>query len=132
MGHFMADFKYGNSSSKAGEQLSLYSNGYIPGLSCHLVALENYDPTIPLSTYPFSWILKGVYYDLIDARNDNTASPSYVSLNDQASGYYTNQKLFNAFGSSITSLQAYKANLLTQNSNNQSAFVNTIFTFYGY
>ncbi len=130
MGHFMADLRYGVSySSKANEQGIDYNNNYIPGLSCHLIALENYDPY--LINYPFDWIPKGIYYDMIDNRNDATAIPRYVNLTDQVSGY-TNQQMFNAFSSGITTLQGYKSNLLSQNNNNQSTQVISLFSQYGY
>ena len=77
-------------------------------------------------------IPQGLFYDMIDARNDQTAIPRLVNLDDQVSGYYTNQTLFNAFSSSITTLGNYKTNLLLQNSNTQSAAVTTLFSQYGY
>jgi hypothetical protein len=94
------------------------------GLSSHLNLLEDFSPS--RITDPFHWIPQGLFYDMIDARNEN--SP----VVDQVSGYYTNQKLFNAFSSSITTLGAYKTNLLNQNGNNQSTQVTSLFSQYGY
>jgi hypothetical protein len=123
MGQYLANRQYGLSSSCAGEQFTCYNNNDIPGLNSHLVALENYNPL--LSGFPFNWIPKGLFYDMIDTRNES--SP----VIDQVSGY-TNQQFFNAFSSSITSLGAYRQNLLLQNGNNQSAQVINLFQQYGY
>ncbi|HYM94523.1 MAG TPA: hypothetical protein VET23_10315 [Chitinophagaceae bacterium] len=91
--------------------------------------MENYDPH--LASYPFDWIPKGIYYDMMDTRNDATTNPQYVNINDQVAGY-TNQQFFNAFSSSITTLGDYKTNLLQQSNNNQSAQVTNLFFQYGY
>ncbi|MEO6638534.1 MAG: hypothetical protein ABIN25_09665 [Ginsengibacter sp.] len=70
-------------------------------------------------------------YDLIDNRNDNAIALPRVPLNDNVVGY-TNQQLFNALQSDVTTLQQYRVRLLSQNNNNQATGVNTNFTFYGY
>lgn len=129
IGQFFADMQYGNSSTCSGEQAICYNNNFIQNLSSHLVSLENFDPN--LSTYPFKWIPKGLFYDLIDARNDLTAIPSFLNINDQVAGY-TNQQFFNAFSSSITTLGAYRQNLLQQNPNNQTVQLTNLFQQYGY
>jgi hypothetical protein len=82
-------------------------------------------------TDPFWWIPQGLYYDLIDNRNDNNGAPVRVPLVDNVVGY-TNQQFFNALDNDITTLPAYRGRLLSENANNQIAGVNTIFTFYGY
>jgi hypothetical protein len=69
-----------------------------------------------LTTYIFHWIPKGLYYDMIDDRNDFLFNQSAV--HDEVSGY-TNQEFFNAFRSNITTLQGYRDNLLQLNNNNQ-------------
>jgi len=71
----------------------------------------------------------GLYYDLIDNRNDQTVTNPRVPLDDQVAGY-TNQQFFNALDADIRSLPAFRLRLLSENGNNQAAGVNTIFTFY--
>lgn len=100
------------------------------GLSSHLSLLEDFSPF--RTGDHFHWIPQGLFYDMTDARNDQTAVPRFVNLDDQVSGYYTNQKLFSAFSSNITTLGNYKTNLLLQNGNTQSAAVTTLFSQYGY
>ena len=82
---------------------------------------------------PFWWIPQGLYYDLIDNRNDLTVDPLNVRvpLDDSVIGY-TNSQFFNALDADIDNLPAYRVRLLNENANNQAAGVNTIFTFYGY
>lgn len=104
-------------------------NSPINLLSSHLNLLENFDPT--RNADPFHWIPTGLFYDMIDTRNDATAIPRIVNIDDQVSGY-TNQKFFNAFNSSIATLGNYKTNLLQQNGNSQSVQINSLFTQYGY
>lgn len=129
MGHFLADKQYGGSSSCAGLQDVCYDNNLISGLSSHLIALENFIPY--LSSDPFKWIPKGLFYDLMDDRNDALAIPQYVNIDDQVTGY-TIQQIFGAYQSDITTLQQYKARLLQQNNNNQSNQVLSLFQQYGY
>jgi hypothetical protein len=125
IGEYFADKTYGLMSSE--DYFSFGGGDYtnnnpISGFSSHLNVLENFDPT---SSAHFHWIPVGLYYDMMDIRNEN--SP----VIDQVSGY-TNQQFFNAFSSSITSLGSYKTNLLQQNGNNQSTQINSLFTQYGY
>ncbi|MGH2648340.1 MAG: hypothetical protein ACRDE8_12260 [Ginsengibacter sp.] len=125
IGEYLADKRYGFTSSPYGEQFTNYHNGDITGLSSHLVALENYDPN--LINYPFDWIPKGLYYDMIDTRNE-----TFPPVNDNVSGF-TNQNFFNAFNSSITTLAGYKQNLISQNSGNPTINnVSSLFQQYGY
>ncbi len=125
MGQFLADRQYGNQSSCAGEQGTCYSNGSITGLNSHRIALEIFNPTF--TSDPFYWIPKGLYYDLLDVRNETIATGG--PIDDNVSGY-TNQQFFNAFNSSITSLEAYRQNL--PNINNQAVEVINLFQQYGY
>jgi hypothetical protein len=130
MGHYLADKRYLNQSSNLydGGQATYYYNGAPTAmLSSHLNLLENFNPH--RNTDPFHWIPTGLFYDMIDTRNDFSFDPTAVD--DQVSGY-TNQQFFNAFSSSITTLGSYKSNLLLQNSNNQSIQVTSIFSQYGY
>ena len=130
IGHYLADRRYGFNSSTSHDQGNDYTNNFpVAGLSSHLNLLENFDPNS--ATDHFKWIPTGLYYDMIDTRNDKTAIPSYLNIDDQVSGY-TNQKFFNAFSSSITTLAGYKTNLLQQNGNSQSVQINSLFTQYGY
>ncbi|MBS1575156.1 MAG: hypothetical protein JST09_07605 [Bacteroidetes bacterium] len=131
IGHWFADKQYGQNSSTAGEQGIDYNNNEIPGivLSCHLIALENFDPA--RTTAPFGWIPKGLFYDMMDTRNDKTSIPLLANIDDQVSGY-TNQQFFSAFNSSITTLQGFRANLLSLNGNSQATQVTNLFTQYGY
>ena len=78
---------------------------------------------------PFRWIPDGLYYDMIDNRND--IQFARVPINDAVSGY-TNQQFFNALQSDVKSVPAFKARLLLQNSNNQLSGVNQLFTSYHY
>lgn len=93
----------------------------------HLDVEENFNPN--LASDPFKWIPQGLFYDLKDTRNDFLFDPTMV--NDQVSDY-SNQQMFNAFSSSITTLGLYKTNLLLQNGNNQSTQVTSLFSQYGY
>jgi hypothetical protein len=93
--------------------------------------LEDFDPINRRIADPFWWIPQGLYYDLIDNRNDNNSAPVRVPLVDNVVGY-TNQQFFNALDDDINNLPSYRGRLLSENANSQIAGVNTIFTFYGY
>lgn len=135
MGHFMADLKYGANSGSTREQGVDYFNGSIndngtitnTGLNSHINLLEDFSSQ--RRNDPFWWIPQGLYYDLMDNRNDVLFNR--VLLNDQVSNY-TNQQFFNALDADINTLPNYRLRLLSENANNQAAGVNTIFTFYGY
>lgn len=131
-GHFLADQRFGFQSSNIGEQGETYtSNSPVNGLSSHLNLLEDFDPVNRRAADPFSWIPQGLLYDLMDNRNDNNTFPFRVPLNDVVSGY-TNQQFCSALQSDVTSLQQFRARLLSQNGNSQATGVNSIFAFYGY
>ena len=129
MGHYLANKRYGSNSSTQNEQGIYYYNGYpLSGFSSHLNLLEDFSPyRLP---DPFHWIPQGLFYDMMDARNEQKLTGGPVD--DNVSDYYTNQKFFNAFSSSITTLGSYKTNLLNQNGNNQSPQVTSLFSQYGY
>jgi hypothetical protein len=128
IGHYFTDKRYTNSSSDWADQgIGYKNNDPIFGLSSHLNLLENFSPY--RTGDPFYWIPTGLFYDMIDARNDNLFNTQAVS--DQVSGY-TNQQFFNAFNSSITTLGSYSSNLLQQNGNNQSTQITSLFSQYGY
>lgn len=128
MGHFMADRKYGMSSSTAYEQgISYANNSPAYGLSSHLNLLEDFSPV--RNADPFHWIPQGIYYDMIDNRNDKPFIR--VDIDDQVTGY-TNQQFFNSLDDDINSLPAYRQRLLNENGSNQSVQVTNLFNAYGY
>jgi hypothetical protein len=133
MGHFLASLKYGDANSvffNQGERYRL--NDPVGGLNSNLNLLEDFDPNIPVNLSPFRWIPDGLYYDLMDDRNDINAVPRRVDLNDDVSSY-TNSQFFLALNQNITTLPAFRTQLLNNNINsNQAVGVNRIFTFYGY
>lgn len=130
IGHYLTNKRYTTNSSEIyiGEQGVQYTNSTIAGLSSHLTALENFNPYYPVDL--FRWIPKGIYYDLIDTRNDKLYN--YTQVEDQVSTF-TNQQLFSAFNSGITTMQLYKTNVLQRNTANPSSsqLVN-LFQQYGY
>lgn len=91
--------------------------------------LEDFSPLRTVDD-PFWWIPQGLYYDLLDNRNDLFGLPLRVPLDDLVD-VYTNQQFFNALDADINNLPAFRLRLLNENSNSQVAGVNTIFTFYG-
>jgi hypothetical protein len=99
------------------------------GLNAHVNLLEDFSPARTVAD-PFFWIPQGLYYDLIDNRNDLIIG-GRVPLNDQVLNY-TNQQFFNALDADINNLPTYRIRLLNENGNNQAVDVNTIFNFYGY
>ena len=128
MGHYLADKQYGLSSSIAVEQgIGYTSNNPIFGFSSHLNLLEDFSPA--RTNDPFYWIPQGLFYDLKDSRNETRSTGGNVD--DNVSGY-TNQQMFNAFQSSIYTLQDYRDKLLLQNGNNQAVEITSLFTQYGY
>lgn len=132
MGQYLANKRYTTSSSEThvGEQGIGYTNTSIAGLSSHLASLENFNPNYTID--PFYWIPKGIYYDLMDSRNDKYATSVIVNLDDQSSAY-TNQQFFTAFNSGITTIQQYKSNLQQRNVTNPSnAQISNLFFQYGY
>ena len=140
MGHFMADRKYGGQNIATVEQQLIYRNGTIEdlnfnllaitGLNAHVNMLEDFNPRRTVED-PFFWIPQGLYYDLLDNRNDFNFNTARVPLNDNVVGY-TNQQFFNALDDDINNLPNYRIRLLNENGNNQAVNVNTISNFYGY
>ncbi|HVI44134.1 MAG TPA: hypothetical protein VM802_04675, partial [Chitinophaga sp.] len=124
MGHFMTDMTYGyNTVAVSFARRAYYNNSPVVGLSAHLNALEDYDPR--RLDYPFQWIPSGLYYDLLD----NRADLQYVT--DNVNGY-TNQQMFAALQSDVSSIIQFRDRLLLNNGNNQQSQVKTLFTSYGY
>ena len=131
-GRILADRVYGiNFSSNQAEQGQTYTNGNpVATLSSHLNLLEDFDPG--RLNDPFRWIPQGLYYDMIDDRNDLTAVvPPRVLIDDQVLNY-TNLQFFNALDADINSLPAYRVRLLQENGNNQGVQVTDLFAAYGY
>lgn len=128
MGHYLADRTYGFNSSTSVEQgIGYINNSPVAGLSSHLNLLEDFNPH---RTYdPFYWIPQGLFYDLMDNRNDRAFSQDAVD--DQVSGY-TNLQMFGAFQSNIYTLQDYRVRLLQTTTNPTSQFVTNLFLQYGY
>ena len=126
MGHFLSDRTYGTNADNLVEQGIFYQNNNpVAGLSSHLNLLEDFSPF--RNNDPFRWIPQGLFYDLRDSRNE-PGNPVF----DQVSGY-TNQQMFNAFQSTINTLQDYRVRLLQLNNNNNNpTFVINLFNQYGY
>lgn len=120
-GHFLANLKYGTSSSTLNRQGEAYE-------PTHLAYLENYNPNYTRDV--FRWIPEGIFLDLIDdTPNEVNTAPTF--LGDKAYGF-TNSQLFNAINSDVRSPQAYRDRLLQQNSNRQLTQVTNLFNLYGY
>ena len=130
MRHVMTERKYGIASPEFVEQFIGYNNNApVFGLSSNLNLLEDFSPL--RTDDPFRWIPQGMFYDLVDNRNDNiAANPPRVLLDDNVNGY-TNQQFFNALDGGTISLTTYRDRLLQQTNNNPVG-VTQIFSFYGY
>ena len=128
MGSHLTDQRYGSLCGEVGENQSKYrNNSPLLNLSSQLNALEGFNPSLTID--PFYWIPQGLFYDLKDTRNETILTGGSV---DDAVSNYSNSQMFNAFGSSITTLQGYRNNLLLLNSNNQATQINTLLSSYGY
>jgi hypothetical protein len=123
VGQTFVDRAYGNNSTSfVGQRTTTYNNNWpVPGLSSHLNYLENFDPNN--LNDPFRWIPDGIYYDLLDARNE--AFP----VIDNVVGY-TNQQFFAVLQPDVKSVSAFRERLLSQNGNNQAVEVNQLFNSY--
>lgn len=99
------------------------------GIQGRPAVLENFNPIERRDIDPFWWIPRGLFYDLIDDRNDINIFNPRVFLNDNVTNY-TNHQFFNALDADIASLPAYRLRLLGENGNNQAAGVTEIFEFY--
>ena len=125
MGHFLADQRYGVTANCQFEQVGGFSYCNSTGTGHpHVDVLENFDPN--LVSDPFRWIPKGLMWDLID----NTPA-EIVPLTDNVLGF-TNQQLFDALQSDVTSIPQYRLRLIQQNPNNQTIPVTNLFGQYHY
>jgi hypothetical protein len=103
-----------------------FNNRFITG-SSHLNYLEDFSPF--RTGDPFRWIPNGLFYDLLDDRNDRFFIR--VDINDEVLNY-TNQAFFNALDPDITNLRDYRVRLLTENANTQAPEVTQLFLRYGF
>lgn len=108
MGHFLADQTYGVEGSCAVEDQTKYCQDLQlnPQPRIHILVLEEWDPNY--GTDPFNWIPKGLMEDMIDD------TPTETTVNDQVKGFSIAQ-LFHALQSDVTTVQQYKAKILSQN-----------------
>jgi hypothetical protein len=99
------------------------------GLNSNLNLLEDFDPNRVVD--PFRWIPQGLYYDMIDVRNDAVTPPIRITVTDEVS-LFTNLQLFAPLQSDVTSLQQYRLRLQQQNTGNQTIQITNLFAQYGY
>ncbi len=130
MGHVFTNRKYGVMSPQFNEQgIGYINNSPVQGLASNLNLLEDFSPL--RTNDPFRWIPQGLFYDLVDDRNDFAATANPLHPGDLVTGY-TNQQLFNAIDDDVTTIPVYRQRLLLENNNNQAANVNALFGFYNY
>jgi len=79
---------------------------------------------------PFRRIPEGIYYDMIDDRNDFAVSGPPLPIDNVLN--YTNQQLFQALGPNVKSMPQYRVRLLLENNNNQAPQVIALFAEYNY
>ena len=122
MGHFLADQRYGTSASSQIEQPgnTFFTGG---GAHPHIDVLEAFNPN--LTSDPFNWIPKGLMEDLIDATNETNP------ITDNVSGFTISQ-LFNALQSDVTTLQLYRARIISQNPSISTINITNLFGQYHY
>jgi hypothetical protein len=124
-----SDMRYNSVTSFKFKQNILYQNGNpVPGLGSHLNAIEDFSPNRLNDN--FRWIPEGIYYDMIDNRNDFVVSGSPLPIDNVSN--YTNQQLFQALDPDVRSMPQYKARVLLENSNNQSTQLIELFDQYHY
>lgn len=129
IGQNITDRIYGLNSTAVFRQGNTYTNNAIIPGSSHINYLEDFSPFRTFD--PFHWIPDGLFYDLIDNRNDQVVANPRVLINDAVFGY-TNQQFFNALESDVRSLPAFRQRLLQQNGNSQGTEVTQLFNAYGY
>ncbi len=130
IGHFFTNRKYGAQSEAFVEQQITYTNNNpVNGLNSNLNLLEDFSSS--RTADPFNWIPQGLFYDLMDQRNDRLVTGNFIYPDDLVNSY-TNQQFFNALDADVNNLPAYRARLLSENANNQAANVTTLFAFYRY
>lgn len=130
IGHIFSDKKYGTSAGCWSEQDGLPGTTYCNYNGTghpHLDVEENFNPN--LAADHFEWIPQGLFYDLMDSSTERKANG--YPVDDYVAGY-TNAQMFNAFQSSIYTLQDYRVKLLQQTSNPTSGNVPGLFAQYNY
>lgn len=131
MEHFLTNARYGAQSPLFIEQGQPYTNNNPVGmLSSNYNLLEDFSPI--RNNDPFRWIPQGLFYDMIDDRNDRAASGGITLYPIDLVLGYNNQQFFNALASDIFSLPIYRERLITLNPNNQTTDIRSLFSFYGY
>ncbi len=126
--HSFTAARYGVQSPQFNEQGIGYAfNILVGGLSSNLNLLEHFDPNRIAD--PFRWVPQGLYYDMIDERNETRITGGVVD--DLVNGN-TNLQFFNALDTDINTLQLFRQRLLTENGNNQNIPVTNLFFQYGY
>jgi hypothetical protein len=100
-------------------------NNPVNNLGAHLNAIEDFSPNRGID--PHRWIPEGIYYDLIDNRNDNAIDNTLPI--DNATGY-TMAQCFNALDIDIRSMPQYRQRFLSENGFNQT--VVDLFSEYHY
>jgi hypothetical protein len=90
--------------------------------------MEDFSPN--RTADPFRWIPEGIYYDMIDDRNDFAVSGPPLPIDNVLN--YTNQQLFQSLGPNVKSMPQYRNRLLLDNGNNQQNQVIQLFLNYGY
>jgi hypothetical protein len=120
------DIQYNGVPTAKIKQEIQYINGWpVAGLSSHLNAIEDFSPNRILD--PFRWIPEGIYYDLIDNRNDNNFN--VILPIDNVAGY-TNLQFFNALDNDVRSMPQFRTRFLSENGFNQAVI--NLFTEYHY
>jgi hypothetical protein len=120
------DIQYSPVASAKIKQGNLYLNNFpVAGLSSHLNAIEDFSPNRTID--PFRWIPEGIYYDLIDNRNDNNFN---VILPIDNAASYTNLQFFNALDTDVKSMPQFRTRFLAENGFNQAVI--NLFTEYHY
>lgn len=86
--------------------------------------LEDFSPN--RVSDPFRWIPYGVYYDLMDSRNDYNFNA--ILPIDNVSGY-SSQKCFNALDNDVKTIPEFKTRFLSESGFNQ-AVVDLFFEYH--
>jgi hypothetical protein len=82
-------------------------------------------------TDPHRWIPEGIYYDMMDFRNDRLVVKPTVEITNEVN-WFTNLQFNNALESNVKSMPAFRTRFIQQNGNGQLTQINTLFTWYNY
>ena len=116
-----------NGPVKIKQGTSYTLNFPVTSLGAHWNAIEDFSPNRPADV--FNWIPEGIYFDLIDNRNDLVVYNG--PIDDNIFGY-TNEQLFQSLDPDVKSMPQYRNRLLAENGNNQFAQVIQLFDQYHY